>query len=173
MKIVSAYSVKIKHYNHIFKDTVSVYRDAVDFLIDLCLKEWNGISVLKGVLQKKQYIEQLCHKTADNPVIKYSDFDRLFYKFPSYLRRSAISSGIVERGVNGNYSICRFQDGKTYHCDLSASYNIGARYFVREIIKSLPETERLRTGAKVPQCVRRSTCTFSTLISLNAELMSA
>lgn len=31
MQIYSTYSVKIKHYNHIFKDTVSVYRDAVDF----------------------------------------------------------------------------------------------------------------------------------------------
>ena len=26
MKIFSTYSVKIKHYNHIFKDTVSIYR---------------------------------------------------------------------------------------------------------------------------------------------------
>ena len=82
-------------------------------------------------------------------------------------------SGIVERGVNGNYSVCRFQSGKTYNCDLSATYNIGSRYFIREILKSLPERERLRIEAKVPQCSKRSTCTLSTLISLNAVLMSA
>ena len=43
-------------------------------------------------------------------------------------------SGYVERGVNGNYSLCRFQSGKEYHCDLNASYNIEAKYFIREII---------------------------------------
>ena len=82
-------------------------------------------------------------------------------------------SGVVKRGVDGNYSVCRFQSGKTYNCDLSATYNIGSRYFIREILKSLPERERLRVEAKVPQWSKRSTCTLSTLISLNAVLMSA
>ena len=79
-------------------------------------------------------------------------------------------SGPVERGIQGNYSICKFQNGKIYNCDLSASYNIGARYFVREILKSLPETVRLDTEAKAPECAKRTTCTFSTLISLNAAM---
>lgn len=79
-------------------------------------------------------------------------------------------SGRVERGVNGNYSICRFKSGKIYNCDLSASYNIGARYIIREIVKSLSETARLALEAKVPQIAKRSTCTYSTLISLVAEL---
>ena len=68
------------------------------------------------------------------------------------------------------YELCKFKSGKTYNCDLSASYNIGSRYFVREILKSLPVRERLALEAKVPQAARRSTCTLSTLISLNAEL---
>ncbi len=68
------------------------------------------------------------------------------------------------------YSLCRFQNGKVYNCDLSASYNIGSRYFVREILKSLPVRERLALEAKVPQVAKRSTCTLSTLINLNAEL---
>ena len=78
-------------------------------------------------------------------------------------------SGYVIRDKN-NYSICQFKTGKIYNCDLSASYNIGARYFVREIIKSLPATVGLGISAKVPECTRRSTCTLSTLISLNAAL---
>ena len=88
-------------------------------------------------------------------------------------RTSALAydgSGYVDRGVNGNYSLCRFQNGKEYHCDLNASYNIGARYFIREILKSLPETERLGIGAKVPGCTRRSTCTLSTLYDLHAAM---
>jgi len=60
-----------------------------------------------------------------------------------------------------------------YNCDLSATYNIGARYFIREILKSLLETARLQLEAKVPQVCKRSTCTLSTLISLDAALKSA
>ena len=78
-------------------------------------------------------------------------------------------SGEVERDEK-NYSLCKFKSGKKYHCDLSASYNIGARYFIREILKSLPVTSRLDMEAKVPSCSKRTTCTLATLISLNAEL---
>ena len=84
-------------------------------------------------------------------------------------------SGFVLRGRDAelkSYSVCKFQSGKIYNCDLSASYNIGARYFIREIIKSVPARVRLALEAKVPQVAKRSTCTLSTLISLNAELVS-
>ncbi len=79
-------------------------------------------------------------------------------------------SGEVERGINRNYSICRFSTGKIYNCDLNASYNIGARYFIREILKTLSVTTGLDISAKVPECSRRSTCTLSTLRNLNAAL---
>ena len=87
-------------------------------------------------------------------------------------------SGRVLRGkesekTHGSYSVCEFQSGKIYNCDLNASYNIGARYFVREITKSLPVTQGQRIAAKVPGCAKRSTCTLSTLISLQAELYAA
>ena len=50
-------------------------------------------------------------------------------------------SGAVTRDWE-NHSLCTFQTGKRYNCDLSASYNIGARYFIRELLKPLPVTER-------------------------------
>ena len=78
-------------------------------------------------------------------------------------------SGEVERD-ECNYSMCTFKTGKRYHCDLSASYNIGARYFIREVLKSLPAKVRLEVQAKVPEVSKRTTCTLSTLLSLNAEL---
>ena len=442
MQIYSTYSVKIKHYNHIFKETVSVYRDAVDFLINVCLNEWDSISEFTG-RNRLTFIESLIHVTGGHPGVKYTSFDKKFYKFPSYLRRGAINEAIgkvssyrsnlgnwedadpktrgrkpsfpkagfiypcmyrtdmyqqtelyearikvftrntwdwvtvqlkksdmdyierrctgrkkcaptlqkrghewfldfpfeeritlcdtavkdqtivsVDLGINtaatvsvmcadgtilgrhfchlpketdslthsinrikksqqhGNfrtprlwarakglnhdisvktaqfimdvatlynadvivfehlekkgrvkgskkqrltlwrsqevqrivtdrahrlgmhisrvcawntsrlaydgsgsgsrgkyggfatYELCRFPNGKIYNCDLSASYNIGARYFIRELLKSLDESSRLRIEAKVPQCSKRSTCTFSTFINLNAELMS-
>ena len=79
-------------------------------------------------------------------------------------------SGKVERGIDHNHSICRFTTGKVYNCDLNASYNIGARYYIRELLKTMPVTAGLDISAKVPECSRRSTCTLSTLISLNAAL---
>lgn len=82
-------------------------------------------------------------------------------------------SGRTERGRDAgleSYSLCRFKNGKVYNCDLNASYNIGARYYIREILAGLPERDRLRAEAKVPRCRKRSTCTLSDLISLNAAL---
>ena len=440
MQIYTAYKVKIKHYNHIFKDTVAIYRKAVDYLIDVCTVNWDDVSDIGSSLRKQRYIETLVHATKENPNPVY-DFDSKFYKMPSYLRRGAISeaigkvssyksnlanwnknpigkepsvpkaglvfpsmyrtvmynqtedyraqlkvyvrntwnwitvdlrksdmdyivrhckerkqcaptlqkrgrewfldfpfeekvtlndsnindqtiaavdlgintaatisvmrsdgtilgrhfcklsketdhlthsinrikkaqrhgnhktprlwartkginqdiatktanyimdvavlynadvivfehldrngkvrgskkqrlklwrsqevqsivtnkahrlgmrvshicawgtsklaydgSGTVLRGKDGGfntYELCKFRNGKTYNCDLSASYNIGARYFIREILKSLDESSRLLIEAKIPQCSKRSTCTFSTLISLNAVLMPA
>lgn len=93
MKINSTYKVKIKHYNHIFKDTVTVYRDATDYIINVCLENWDYISNIETNLNKKTYVENLIHKTKDNPNVSY-DFDKKFYKLPSYIRRSAISEAL-------------------------------------------------------------------------------
>lgn len=90
MKIYSTYRVKIKHYNHIFKDTVSIYHKAVDFLINVCICEWNNISTIRGDLLQQQYVEKCVHATKDNPAPVY-DFDTKFYKMPSYMRRGAIN----------------------------------------------------------------------------------
>ncbi len=81
-------------------------------------------------------------------------------------------SGIVKRDVF-NHSLATFSSGKKYNCDLSASYNIGARYFIREIQKSLPATERSLLSAQVPEAERRTSCTLSTLHKVAAALRSA
>jgi hypothetical protein len=53
---------------------------------------------------------------------------------------------------------------------LNASYNIGARYYIREILGSMPERARLALEAKVPLAYKRSTCTLSTLYDLRAAI---
>ena len=93
MKIYSTYSVKIKHYNHIFDETVRLYRNAVDFFIDVCLKEWSSISAIQNVQYQKRYVETVSVRTKKNPAVKY-DFSSAFYKFPSYLRRTAIAEAL-------------------------------------------------------------------------------
>ena len=67
------------------------------------------------------------------------------------------------------HSIMQFTTGKTYNADLNASYNIGARYFINQLLKTVTVTQRLTLEAKVPQVVKRSTCTLSSLINLRNE----
>lgn len=90
MNIFSSYKVKIKHYNHIFEQTVEIYRNAVSFFIDVCDKEWNVLEPLKN-LEKCRKIEELTLQTKKNQNPKY-DFNERFYKMPAYLRRSAINT---------------------------------------------------------------------------------
>lgn len=70
------------------------------------------------------------------------------------------------------YALMRFTTGKLYNADLNASYNIGARYFIRHLLKTVTATQRLALEAKVPQVAKRSTCTLSHLISLRSELIA-
>ena len=78
-------------------------------------------------------------------------------------------SGRVTRDEN-NHALCTFTTGKRYNCDLSASYNIAARYFIRMYEKTTPAKKWLSVLAKVPGLGKRTTCTLSTLISLATEL---
>lgn len=83
-------------------------------------------------------------------------------------------SGWSKRGreitPNTPYSTLQFTTGKFYNADLNASYNIGARFFIRHLLKTVTVTQRLALEAKVPQVAKRSTCTLSDLINLRSEL---
>ena len=84
------------------------------------------------------------------------------------------ASGWSKRGFeikpNTPYALMQFTTGKIYNADLNASYNIGARYFIKHLLKTVTVTQRLALEAKVPQVAKRSTCTLSHLISLRSEL---
>ena len=78
-------------------------------------------------------------------------------------------SGTVKRDKD-NPSICTFKSGKVYNCDLSAAYNIAARYFIRAIYNSMTEDDRRSIAAKVPECVHRASSTLHTLLLMQAAL---
>ena len=80
-------------------------------------------------------------------------------------------SGVVLRDQD-NHSLCTFQTGKRYNCDLSASYNIGARYFIRELLKPIPATERSLLEAEVPSVKRRTLCVYADLKDLSSKMSS-
>ena len=79
-------------------------------------------------------------------------------------------SGKVDRDKH-NHSLCTFSNGKRYNCDLSASYNIGARYFIRAYHKSIPVTEWSQFKAKVPGLSKRTEWTLSSLRNLSEVLV--
>lgn len=84
-------------------------------------------------------------------------------------------SGEVLRGRNAgfkNNKMCKFKNGKEYNCDLSASYNIAARYFIREKLKPFEEeeTQRLKLEAKCPLAFNGTSNVYSTFINLNVAL---
>jgi len=102
MKEVVSYKARIMGKNLSLKPTISIYREAVGFIVDIINRKWDAINSLKI---KKAYneIENLIHTTKNNKAAY--DFDGLFIKFPSYLRRAAIadSYGIVS-SYKSNYA---------------------------------------------------------------------
>ena len=88
----ASYPIQIKHINKALMDTVSIYQDAVAYLIDIAALRFNEIKDLSE-LQAQQYIERLIHGTSKRPAA-YAAFDRKFYKFPSYFRRAAITAAV-------------------------------------------------------------------------------
>lgn len=70
-------------------------------------------------------------------------------------------SGKVERD-NDNYSICKFVSGKIYNCDLSASYNIAARYYIRETLKPLDVNSRSELETKASLALSGTKLTYNT-----------
>ena len=163
-------NIAVKTARFIMDIAVSYNTDAIIFEhLDLNGRK-RGSKKQKLQLWRARYVQSMVSDKAHRLGIRIS---RINARGTSRLAYDG--SGRVSRGREADlesYSVCRFANGKIYNCDLNASYNIGARYFIREILKSLPVKERLALEAKVPQVAKRSTCTFSTLISINAALIS-
>ena len=162
--------------DHIATKTAQYIMDvALEFDVDVIVFEHldtQGKKKGKGKqrlhLWKSQYVQAMVTDKAHRAGIRISHVNAWNTSRLSYL-----GDGKVLRGRETDlpsYSLCVLPDGRVYNCDLNASYTIGARYFIREILKSLPAMVRLDIEAKVPRCSKRSTCTLSTLIRLNAVL---
>ncbi|MCD7735758.1 MAG: transposase [Lachnospiraceae bacterium] len=65
-----------------------------------------------------------------------------------------------------NKETCTFQNGKEYNCDLSASYNIGARYFIRSLLAETSETDHAEIIKLIPDAEKAPSHTLNTLKSL-------
>ena len=92
MKIMRTTKLKIVSHTKSLEPTIKIYNKALSFYIQTVLQEWNLIKDLKSNEQLRT-LEKLTHKTKNNPNPKY-DFNKEFYKFPSYLRRACIMEAI-------------------------------------------------------------------------------
>ena len=122
----------------------------------------HGKKAYRLSLWRKKDVEKRVERLAHSHGLRFSTVGAI-----NTSRLAFDGSGVVTRDKK-NRSICTFKTGKVYNCDLSASYNIGARYFAREIWKALPETVASMLKANVPELWYGVNCTLSTLIDLYA-----
>jgi len=102
MRVTTSYRTKIVGYSNIFSETISIYRKALAYLIDVVDAEWDFVKNLKSAKSKMSYIEKMVHNTARN-IAKY-DFDKQFYKLPSYYRRAVINKAVgIVSSFRSNY----------------------------------------------------------------------
>ena len=73
----------------VLSQTLALYRSACGYIGTVVLAHWDSLKALPSAQKKLSAVEALIHKTTKNPDPECPDFDRLYYKFPSYLRRSA------------------------------------------------------------------------------------
>lgn len=88
----SSYAVEICNLSNALKRTIDIYRSAVRYLLTPALDHWSDLEEISGANQRMNYIESLVHGTKNHTALY--DFDDQFYKFPSYLRRCAITAAI-------------------------------------------------------------------------------
>ena len=146
------------------KIAASIVLFATEYHTDMIVFEYlsikgkkSGSKKQKLHLWRKNDIQDLVEHKAHRIGIRIS---RVCAKYTS--RLSFDGSGEVVRDPD-NHSLCTFKNRKQYNCDLSASYNIGARYFIREFLKSISVKRQSLLWTKVPEAERRTTCTLDTL----------
>lgn len=95
MKIMSSYTIKLNGDLTALDDSISVYREALHFVIPIVDVHWDEMKDFEHSKERMNYSEKLIHSTKVNHALY--NFDVEFPKFSSYLRRAVImkSVGIV------------------------------------------------------------------------------
>ena len=152
---------KVSHKIHSF---------AMEQNVEVIVFERLGVMKLRGYGAKKnrRKIQNWNKKTIIKKVCAKAHTVGIRYSVVNPRNTSALAfdgSGKVVRDKN-NASLCTFTTGKRYNADLNASYNIAARYFIREFQKSASESKWSKVLAKVPELSSRINTTLASLINL-------
>ena len=132
----------------------------VKYIVFEYLKGWRPKGGKKRTTLKQRFHGWLHRAIANLTEEKWSELGgKVIYVNPRGTSSYAFDgSGKLVRDQH-NYEIARFNNSKTYNCDLSASYNIGARGIIKLCGGNSPEDEH----GKSPYSSPRSPVTLSGL----------
>ncbi len=101
------------------------------------LSNWKAKAGKKGTLHKQKFHQWCKDRTVDLTMMKFSELGGTVSKVNAkYTSAYAFDgSGKLKRDSK-NYTQATFSTGKQYNADLSASYNIGARYWYAVLTNS-------------------------------------
>lgn len=131
------------------------------------LSNWKAKGGKHGSLQKQRFHQWCKDKLVELTIQKFSELGGTVSKINAkYTSAYAFDgSGKIKRS-NKKYSIAIFQNGKRYNADLSASYNIGARYWYAVLTNS--KFTRVWEGKSMPSNeVKGSSHTLRTPVTLS------
>ena len=121
MRITSSYGVEILRLHKPLKQTMQICRDAVGYLMPVIDGEWENLNRIPEPKRRFNAAEKLIHTTRENQAVY--DFDEMFPKMPSYLRRAilqhvlgAVSSARMrgeqrQTGESGRDETCHYMPG--------------------------------------------------------------
>ncbi|MEQ9373382.1 MAG: transposase [Coleofasciculus chthonoplastes F3-SA18-01] len=162
---------KSKNINKHIAQTVSsqivefAQKHNVNVIVFEDLSNWKAKGGKHGSLQKQRFHQWCKDKLVELTIQKFSELGGKVSKVNAkYTSAYAFDgSGKIKRS-NKKYSIAIFQNGKRYNADLSASYNIGARYWYAILTNS--KFTRVWVG-KSSSHTLRTPVTLSTLWELS------
>ena len=94
MNITSSYQVRIVNCSVNLIDTVRIYQEALSYLIGVVSENWDAVkSITTGALEQQRYIDAITKKYSKVEEME-DEFDKMFHKYPSYLRRATITAAI-------------------------------------------------------------------------------
>jgi putative transposase len=137
----------------------------VEVIVFENLSLWKAKAGKKGSLQKQKF-HLWCHcKIVELTQERWSELGgKVVFVNPKYTSAYAFDGSGKVRRSKINYSLAVFKNGKNYNCDLSASYNIGARYWYAVIMRD-KTFSRVFEG-KSPHGKLRTPVTLGTLRSI-------
>lgn len=133
------------------------------------LAGWKAKAGKKGTLMRQKF-HLWCHrKIVENLTNRWTELGgKVQAVNPKYTSAYAFDgSGKLKRSKT-NYSLCTLANGKQYNADLSASYNIGARYWYSVLIGDKYFSRVYESQSSFG--TQRTPVTLGTLRSLNASL---
>ena len=94
MKLSMTYRVRTKGFNHIFNETVRLYRRAVSFFRGCMPERMEPYFYHSGTEDRSGFMESITRSKPNRIPLFSMTSRRNFSKFPSYLRRAAIAEAL-------------------------------------------------------------------------------